>query len=210
MPAAFEESRPEVLQGLIADHPLGTLVTLGSEGLTANHIPFLFDARSGERGSLVGHVARKNVVWHDFDDSSEALVIFQSSSGYISPNWYPTKQETHKVVPTYNYAVVHVHGNLIVHDDVKWLRGLVGRLTKEMESRRGLQWKMADAPMSFIDDQLRNIVGIEIAINRIVGKWKISQNRADVDRVGAAQGLRATGEANDAEMAELILERILT
>jgi transcriptional regulator len=107
LPAAFEEARPEVLHRLIADHPLGTLVTLGSEGLTANHIPFLFDARLGDRGSLVGHFARKNDVWHDFDDSSEALVIFQGSSAYISPNWYPTKQETHEVVPTYNYAVVH-------------------------------------------------------------------------------------------------------
>jgi transcriptional regulator len=210
LPAAFEEAQPEVLQALIADHPLGALVTLGFEGLTANHIPFLFDAQLGERGSLIGHVARKNAAWHDFNKSAEALVIFQGSSAYISPNWYPTKQETHEVVPTYNYAVVHVHGNLIVHDDAKWLRGLVGRLTKEMESRRGLQWKMADASMSFIDDQLRNIVGIEVSINRIVGKWKASQNRVQSDRVGAAEGLRAKGDASDAEMANLIIELLAT
>jgi transcriptional regulator len=205
LPSHFEETRAEVLRALIAEHPLGTLVTVGSGGISANHIPFLLDERSGERGTLIGHVARKNAVWHDRDDGIEALVIFQGPTAYISPNWYATKQETHEVVPTYNYAVVHVYGDVIVHEDAKWLRGVVGRLTKKFEASQPVPWKMADAPPPYIDTQLANIVGIEIPINRIVGKWKVSQNRPVADRLGAVEGLRASGDPEDAEMANLIL-----
>jgi transcriptional regulator len=132
-------------------------------------------------------------------------VIFHGPSAYISPNWYPTKQETHEVVPTYNYAVVHVYGKVVVHEDEKWLRGVVGRLTKRFEANQSVPWKMANAPAAFIDKQLTNIVGIEIPISRIVGKWKVSQNRPVADRLGAAEGLRASGDPDDAVMAELIL-----
>jgi len=204
LPAHFEETRTDVLHGLIAEHPLGALVTLGSDGLTANHIPFLVNANDGPNGTLIGHVARNNALWHDHAETVEALVIFQGASAYISPNWYATKQITHEVVPTYNYAVVHAHGPLVIHDDPKWLRGVVGKLTKAMESSQSAPWKMADAPSGFINQQLENIVGVEIPISRLTGKWKTSQNRPVDDRVGAVAGLRATGISGDIEMAELI------
>jgi transcriptional regulator len=204
LPAHFEEARTEVLHALMAEHPLGALVTLDSDGLTANHIPFLLNASDGPHGTLIGHVARNNALWRDHDKTVQALVIFQGASAYISPNWYETKRNTHEVVPTYNYAVVHVHGPLIIHDDPKWLRGVVGKLTKAMEASQVVPWKMADAPSDFINQQLENIVGIEIPISRLVGKWKTSQNRPVEDRVGAVAGLRASGDPAHAGMAELI------
>jgi transcriptional regulator len=208
LPVHFEETRTEVLHALIAEHPLGALVTVGSDGLTGNHIPFLLNASDGPHGTLIGHVARNNALWQDHDTNVDALVIFQGASAYISPNWYATKQRTHEVVPTYNYAVVHVHGPLTIHDDPKWLRGVVGKLTKAMEALQAAPWKMADAPSGFIAQQLENIVGIEIPISRITGKWKTSQNRPIEDRVGAVDGLRASGDPAHAEMAELIEQTI--
>lgn len=207
LPAHFEESRTEVLHRLIADHPLGAIVTLGPDGLAANHIPFLLDADAGPRGTLIGHVARKNDLWRARDSQVEALVIFQGASSYISPNWYATKLATHEVVPTYNYVVVHAHGPLLVHEDPKWLRGVVGKLTKSMEASQERPWKMADAPADFTNAQLGQIVGIEIPISRLIGKWKTSQNRPVEDRIGAAAGLRTTGNPVDAEMAELVAPR---
>ena len=204
MPAHFEETRQEILHELIARHPLGALVTLETEGLAANHIPFLLDARSGERGSLIGHVARNNAVWHDHDREVDAMVIFQGPSAYISPNWYATKQETHEVVPTYNYAVVHVYGKIIVHEDPKWLRGVIGKLTKTMEASQPVPWKMADAPAAFLDSQIESIAGIEIPISRMIGKWKTSQNRVPADREGAIAGLRESGDPGSGAMADLI------
>jgi transcriptional regulator len=205
LPTHFEETKTESLRALVAEHPLGMLVTLSSDGISANHIPFLLDERAGENGALIGHVARNNAVWHDRDDRIEALTIFQGPSAYISPNWYATKRETHEVVPTYNYAVVHVYGKVVVHEDAKWLRGIVGRLTKRFEAEQPAPWKMADAPAAYIDNQLTNIVGIEIPISRIVGKWKVSQNRPEADRAGAVEGLRARDDREDAEVADLIL-----
>ena len=203
----YEETDPATIRSLVTDFPLGTLVTAGSDGISANHIPFLLDEQAGERGSLIGHVARGNALWQEHDPAIEALVVFQGPSAYISPNWYPTKQETHQVVPTYNYAVVHVYGRLIVHDDQKWLRGAVGRLTKAMEARQQEPWRMGQAPAAFIETQLGNIVGIEIAISCVYGKWKMSQNRPVADKEGAAAGLQARGDAVEAQVAELILER---
>ncbi len=203
LPAHFEEARPEALRQLIAAHPLGALVTVGPQGLSANHIPFLLEAR-GELGTLIGHVARNNDVWRTEPDRPEALVIFQGPTAYISPNWYATKQATHRVVPTYNYTVVHVHGPLIVHEDEKWLRGVVGKLTKQFEATQPQPWKMADAPADYLSEQLANIVGVEIPIQRIVGKWKTSQNREPADRVGAVAGLRALDDPESTAMAELI------
>jgi transcriptional regulator len=207
MPAHFEETRDEVLHQLIADHPLGTLVTLGADGLNANHIPFLLEAGRGEHGTLIGHVARNNHAWREVSGElqMESLVIFQGPSAYISPNWYETKRETHRVVPTYNYAVLHAYGRVIVHEDAKWLRGVVGKLTKRMEASLPVPWKMADAPADYLNDQLANIVGIEIPITRMVGKWKVSQNRPEADRAGAAAGLRGTGDPDDAAMADLVV-----
>ncbi len=206
LPEHFAEHDPAALHGLIAEHPLGTLVTLGADGLTANHLPFLLAADVGQHGALLTHVARGNRVWHDFPPDHEALVIFQGPSAYDSPNWNPTKAETHRQVPTYNYAVVHAHGRLVIHDDEKWLRGFLGRLTKRMEGAQPRPWKMGDAPQDYLRQMLGGVVGIEIPISRIVGKWKVSQNRLPVDRAGAAAGLRATGEPEAVAMADLIAD----
>jgi transcriptional regulator len=208
LPPHFAETRTELLHGLIAAHPLGALVTLGPDGLTADHIPFILDPSAGEHGTLIGHVARANPAWQVIDAQGgypeEVLVIFQGPTAYISPNWYPTKQITHEVVPTYNYAVVHVHGTPLIHHDPKHLRAFVGRLTKIMEFSQPTPWKMGDSPQAFLNGRLEHIVGIEIPIARIFGKWKTSQNRPAADRTGAASGLRATGDPNAAIMADLI------
>lgn len=207
-PPHFVETRPEFLHGLIAAYPLGALVTLGPDGLTADHIPFLLDPSGGEHGTLIAHVARANPAWQVLEaqgsSSQECLVIFQGPTSYISPNWYPTKQATHEVVPTYNYAVVHVHGTPVIHHDPKRLRAIVGRLTRTMESRQPTPWKMADAPPAFVEGQLEKIVGVEIPIARMAGKWKASQNRPAADRAGATEGLRLGGNPAAAVMADLI------
>src|SRR5215210_3644773 len=189
---------------LIRDVPLGMLVTLSAEGLAANHIPFVLDAGAGEHGRLLGHVARNNPVWWDYDPEQDALVVFKSVEAYITPNWYATKRETREVVPTWNYAVVHASGRIIVHDDVKWVRGQAGMLTKQQEASQPTPWKMADAPSPYTAANLEQIVGIEIPIARLVGKFKASQNRRDVDRAGAIAGLRETGEPGNVAMAELM------
>ncbi len=207
LPPHFAETDPAVLQQLLADYPLGTLVTLSSEGLNANHLPFLFDPAMGPHGTLTGHVARNNVVWHDFVADHEALVIFQGPQAYISPNWYPTKQENHEVVPTHNYVVVHAYGPLVIHDDEKWLRAFLGRLTKTMEATQAMPWKMGDAPQDYLRGMIADVVGVSIPVSRLIGKWKTSQNRLPHDRVGAVNGLRAAGGPEQLAMAQLIAER---
>jgi transcriptional regulator len=204
MPQHFEETDTATLHRLIAAFPLGTLVTLGGEGLVANHIPFVLDARTGAYGRLLGHVARNNAVWSDHDPDIESLVVFQSVDAYITPNWYATKRETHEVVPTWNYAVVHAYGRIIVHDDGKWVRGQAGMLTKQQEASQPTPWKMADAPPPYTAANVEQIVGIEIPIARLAGKFKASQNRREIDRAGAIAGLRETDEPGKVAMAELM------
>lgn len=204
LPPHFAETDIATLHQLMASSPLGTLITLGSDGLTANHLPFILDPRSGERGRLLAHVARNNAVWHDHDPEQQALVVFQSAEAYISPNWYATKRETHRVVPTWNYAVVHAYGPMIVHDDVTWIRGQAGMLTKRQEASQPAPWKMGDAPADYTAAMLREIVGIEIPISRLIGKVKASQNREAADRVGAIAGLQETHDAGDEAMAEIM------
>lgn len=200
LPEAFKEQRPEALHALMRAHPLGTLVTRGPDGLDANHIPFELDATAGPNGLLRAHVARANPVWQQAGDT-EVLVIFQAADGYISPNWYPSKPEHHRHVPTWNYAVVHAHGVLRVRDDERFLRGLVARLTREHEARSQQEkpWKMGDAPADYIDGLLKVIVGLEIQITRLVGKYKLGQNREERDRLGAAAGLAALGNSDLAQ-----------
>jgi transcriptional regulator len=204
LPQYFAETDIAAMHRLIQAFPLGTLITLGADGLAANHVPFVLDPRAGEHGRLLGHVARNNAVWRDHDPDREALVVFQSVEAYITPNWYETKRETHEVVPTWNYAVVHAYGPVIVHDDARWVRGQAGMLTKQQETPQPTPWKMADAPPAYTAANLEQIVGIEIPITRLVGKVKASQNRRDVDREGAIAGLRETGDPGDAAMAELM------
>jgi transcriptional regulator len=190
MPPYFEEKRPEVLHRLMADNPLAALVTHGANGLDANHVPFEFDANPGEHGILRAHVARANPICKEIENGSDALVIFQGASGYISPTFYPGKQETHRQVPTYNYLVVHAHGRITIRDDETFVRGVVARLTRKMEAGETVPWKMGDAPPDFIQTMLQAIVGIEIEVIRLVGKAKLSQNKAAADRIGAINGVR--------------------
>jgi transcriptional regulator len=204
LPPHFDEDRPDVLRGLVADHPLGTLVTLGADGLNGNHLPFLYDPDPEPLGTLRGHVARANPVWRETGKGVDALVIFQGPQVYVTPSWYPRKQETGKVVPTWNYLVVHAYGPLRAIDDAEWLRGFVTRLTNRFEAARPDPWKVTDAPPDFIDANLKAIVGIEVPVTRIVGKWKVSQNRLQPDREGVARGLRETGDADAARVADWV------
>ena len=193
LPTAFEESRPEELREIIARYPLGLLVTHGPSGLDANHVVFQFDANQGQYGTLHTHVARASSVWQELTDGPEVLAIFRGPDGYLSPNWYPSKAETHRVVPTWNYVAVHAYGRAVVRDDPKYLRGVVGRLTKSHEATQPAPWSMGDSPSEFIEDLLNKIVAIDIGVTRLVGKAKLSQNRDLRDVHGAIDGLRESG-----------------
>ncbi len=203
-PSHFEETRVEVLRDLIRRHPLGVLVTLTAGGLDANHIPFELDPDPAPYGTLRGHVARANRIWRDFSREVEALAVFRGPDTYITPSWYRTKQDSGKVVPTWNYAVVHAHGPLRVIDDKEWLRAFVTKLTARHESSRAEPWNITDAPADYIDRMLGAIVGIEIPVARLEGKWKVSQNRPANDREGVVAGLAAEDGDAAAAMGELV------
>lgn len=202
-PAQFEETRPEILHALIAAHPFGALVTIGPKGLTADHVPFELDQSRGALGTLRAHVARANPVWRDAG-GAEVLAIFQIGDAYVSPNWYPGKHETHRQVPTWNYRVVHAHGRLVVHDDEKFVRGIVARLTRTHEAGQPAPWSLGDAPRDYIDHMVAAIVGIEIEIVRLVGKLKLGQNKETRDRLGAGRALIAQGRA---DIGQAMLDR---
>lgn len=206
VPPHFEETRLDVLHGLIRAHPFGTLVTLAANGLEANHIPFEIRGGPGPFGTLRGHVARANPVWRDGARGVEALVIFQGPSAYVSPSWYPTKQATGQVVPTWNYAIVHAYGSPRFIEDRDWLRGFVEELTDRYEAGRKHPWKITDAPADYIEKLLGAIVGIELPIARLMGKWKLGQNRAAVDQEGVRTGLQQDAGASASAMAELLRE----
>jgi transcriptional regulator len=207
LPSHFEESRIDVLHACVRQHPLASLITLGADGLSANHIPFELDAAPAPYGSLRGHVARANPVWRDHAREIDALVIFHGPQVYISPSWYETKKQSGEVVPTYNYVVAHAYGRLQIIEDRAWLRGLVTRLTERFEHGRPEPWQVSDAPQDFIDKQLNAIVGIEIVISKLLGKWKASQNRPPADRTGVAEALGAAADADSLAMAQLVKER---
>jgi transcriptional regulator len=199
MPQSFVETRPEVLQQLLRAHPFAVVVTQAANGLTANHLPFeLADA-----STLHGHVARGNELAQM--DGAEVLLIFQGPDGYISPNWYPTRWETGREVPTWDYAVVHVHGHLRVIDDPVWLRGALESLVAQHESHLPQPWHITDAPPEHIENSLHAIVGIEIVIERIEGKFKLSQNHPAGNQAGAIAGIRARNGDGDAELAAFML-----
>lgn len=204
LPPHFAESRTEVLRDLIAAHPLGALVTFGPDGLNANHIPFEYDPHPQPFGTLRGHVARANPLWREFSAQVEALVIFQGPQVYVTPSWYQTKKETGRVVPTFNYIVVHAYGEMRVIEDVDWLRRFVGGLTKRFEAPREAPWAVTDAPEDFIAAQLRAIVGIEIPVARLIGKWKASQNRPLQDQQGVVRGLRESADPAARAMADAV------
>jgi transcriptional regulator len=205
IPSHFEESDPGRLHALIAKYPLGILVTHGAGGLDANHLPFELQVGHGSLGALHTHVARANAVWKDIASGDEVLVVFRGPDAYISPNWYPSTHEQHRQVPTWNYTVVHAHGRVTVHDDERYLRALVGRLTKHHEAAEPRPWRMGDSPQTFINDMLALIVGLEIEITRLVGKSKLGQNKEARDVLGAAHALKARG--HDA-VGDAMLERL--
>jgi transcriptional regulator len=180
----------DTMLALIDDHALGAWVLAGENGLVANHVPFLLDRSRGPQGTLVGHVARANPVWRMLDAPASSLVIFQGPQSYITPNWYPGKAEHGKVVPTWDYAVVHAHGVARAIDDPAWLMDMLERLTNAQEAAQPAPWRVADAPPEYIDKLLRAIVGIEITIDRFEAKLKASQDEAVRDRLGTVEGLR--------------------
>lgn len=203
-PQHFVEARLPVLHGLMRRCPLATLVATTPHGLGANHLPLVLDESHGELGRLRGHVARNNPAWREIPDGSDVLAIFHGDDRYISPSWYPTKREHGKVVPTWNYAVVHGRGKITWHDDREWLRELVETLTNLHEQASATPWRVSDAPAEFIERQLGNIVGFEIPIATLEGKWKVSQNRTPAERAAVVAELRARGDAVSLAMAELI------
>ena len=204
LPSHFEETRVEILHGLIRAHPLGALVTFGTDGLNGNHVPFEIHPDPAPYGTLRAHVARANPVWREFSKEVEPLVIFQGAQIYVTPSWYQTKKETGKVVPTFNYIVVHAYGTLRVFEDSAWLRKFVGGLTDRFEASRAQPWAVTDAPEEFVAMQLRAIVGIEIQLTRLIGKWKTSQNRPSADQEGVIAGLRESDDAVAREMAAAV------
>lgn len=206
-PPHFREDRREVQHALIQDHSLGLLITAGPEGLQANFIPFLIDARASERGTLRAHLARANPQLRELAAVAECLVVFQGPQTYVSPSLYPTKQETGKVVPTWNYITVHAWGRPQVMDDAAWIRSQVDDLTRHKEAARAAPWQVSDAPEPYLAAQIKGIVGLEIPIARIEGKWKVSQNRNAADQAGVAAGLRGSGEDAD-QIAAMVAERI--
>jgi transcriptional regulator len=198
-PSHFEQHDAAALHALMREHPLATLVTQQAEGITADAIPLEYVAASH---TLRGHVARANPLWR-VAAGRPVLAVFNGPQAYITPSWYPSKATTHKVVPTWNYTLVHAHGVLRAVEDAPWLHALVTGLTAQHEAPRAQPWAVADAPDEYVQQMLRAIVGIEIPVDRLIGKWKISQNRSDADRLGVAAGL-AEGAAPARAMAELV------
>lgn len=201
IPKQFEETSIDAIHGLLRSNPLATLVTSASGGLDANHIPLLYTDSPTPFGSLQGHVPRTNPLSSGERNGADALAIFQGPNAYISPSWYATKQETGKVVPTWNYAVVHAYGQLRIIDDPEWVRAQVEALTNEHERQFEQPWKVSDAPRSYTDRLIRGLVGIEIVITRILGKKKASQNHPYANRAGVAAGLKSLGRGDAIELA---------
>lgn len=193
IPAHFAEARPEALHRIVREHPLGMLVTHGDHGLDADHIPFELDDGVAPMGLLRAHVARANPVWQRCPTGTPVMVVFRGAEAYVSPNGYPSKHEAHRQVPTWNYEVVHAHGRLSVRDDERFVRGIVARLTRHHEAAEPQPWKMGDSAPAYIDQMLRQIVGIEIEVSALVGKAKLSQNKEPRDRLGAAEALAQRG-----------------
>lgn len=206
LPAHFSESRTEVLHALMRARPLATLVTPVAGGLDANHIPLHFSLEAGPLGTLRGHVARANPLWRECTPGVDVLAIFHGPDAYITPGWYPTKAQTGKAVPTWNYAVVHAHGALRAVDDPVWLRAHLAALTAQHEAASAQPWQIEDAPADYLEKMISAVVGIEITITRLTGKWKASQNQLPENQAGVAHGLRERAGADDLAMAALVEE----
>jgi len=207
LPRHFEETDPTAMHAFVGAHPLATLVTSADDGLCADHIPLLLFAAEGGKTLLRGHVARANPVWRSIEARPDVLAIFQDAGRYITPSWYATKAETGKVVPTWNYAAVHASGKAVAIHDASWLHALLTRLTQTHETPRPQPWQLSDAPADYVAAQLKAIVGIEIEVTCLAGKWKMSQNKAAPDIDGVIAGLRANADPAAAGMADEIGRR---
>jgi len=195
---AFREDRVPVMQALMQSHPFATLVSMTELGLDADHVPLLLECEPAPWGRLIGHVARANPIWKVWQAQPQApsLAIFQGEHSYITPSWYPSKNRTAEVVPTWNYVVVHAHGVIRTFEDYPSLLDVVTRLTRSQETQRSIPWHVSDAPKDYIDKMLKAIVGFEIVITRLEGKWKMSQNRSAEDRAGVRAGAQAEGKTH--------------
>lgn len=202
LPEHFREAEISVLHEAIRKCRLATLVTLNGGAIVASHIPMTLDPDPAPYGTIHCHLARANGQWRDAAADTEALAIFQGPNAYITPSWYAAKRETGKVVPTWNYVAVHAYGRVRFFDDAERLRGLVTRLTELHEGERPAPWAVSDAPAGYIDAMLRAIVGVELPISRLEGKWKMNQNRQESDIEGVIAGLAESGRAGDRAMAE--------
>lgn len=200
-PTHFVEDNLETIHALIRARTLGLLISADADDLQANAIPFILKADAGPKGVLKAHVARANPQWQHLKDGARALVVFQGPDAYVTPSWYAAKKEHGKVVPTWNYAMVQVRGPVTIHEEPEWLLPQITALTKAHESARAEPWAVSDAPERYVAMQMRAIVGIEIAIEDIRGKWKVSQNRSAGDQAGVAEGMEAEGVA---DMAALV------
>jgi len=204
LPTHFQQTDTAVLHDLMRSHPLATLVTLAPGGLNANHVPLHVCAEGAPLGTLRGHVARANPMWNDVRADVQALAIFHGPQAYVSPNWYPTKSQTGRVVPTWNYVAVHAYGSLRVIDDAAWVRGLLQTLTVEHEAAEPRPWTMQDAPEEFVARMVASVVGIEIVISELLGKIKASQNQPSENRAGVVSALRAQRSDDAQAMAALV------
>ncbi len=206
-PKAFEVTDLPKLHAAMKQSELATLVTNTTHGLVATHLPLMLDETRGEYGTLTGHVSRANMQWRETDPDAEGLIIFLGLDTYVSPKWYPAKQETGRVVPTWNYAAIHAYGRITFFDDVERLRTVVTELTKKHESAFPAPWQVSDAPATYIDSQLKAIVGFECQITRLEGKQKFNQNRSAEDRLGVIEGLLELQDERKRQVAEL-MERL--
>ena len=204
IPKFNEETRLDILHGLIRSQPFATLVTIGRSGLIATHLPIVLSPSEGTPGILRGHISRANPQWREFDQSIEALAIFAGPQHYITPNWYPEKAEDGKVVPTWNYAVVHAYGTIRIIEDPSWLLIHLKSLTTQHEAASPRPWAVTDAPEDYIASQIRGIVGLEIPVSRLEGKWKVSQNKSDLTRQSVEQGLEDLGTSASLAMRDLV------
>jgi len=204
IPKQFEEPRVDVMHELIRARPLATLVTLSSSGLNANHIPLHLSESPAPFGTLQGHVSRANPILSDLEKNIEVLAVFHGPDAYITPSWYATKKETGKVVPTWNYAVVHAYGHMRVVDDASWLRAQLEALTTHNEASFSEPWAVSDAPHEFTEKLIGNIVGFEIVITRLSGQWKVSQNQPRQNQASVTEGLKASGQQDSSAMAVLV------
>lgn len=204
LPGHFAETRNDVLHGLMSNYPLATLVTCSARGVEADLLPLLLREGTGEFGELHGHVARANPLWRTHPADSDVLAIFQGPQAYVSPNWYPTKREHGKAVPTWNYITVQARGRLQIVDDELWKRGLLDALTAIHESGQPVPWQISEAPADYIQKMLAAVVGVRVVITELTGKWKVSQNQPTANRTSVIEALSAIATDNASDMAKAI------